>query len=308
MARKGLKETTEKIISDKEVGKIVQELNRKLEEKRDNILEELSGEIDEQIEFKVNKRMKEEERRILRGKNGKIIRRDIMIILLIGIIGYFGYCLYQVDYFKLNTKAVSSTSNFITDNREKASDTVDYVKQYGYLVDNMQIDDEDIWNLYRDDVTVDTLSNDLKLKLAYKNLMPQKDTSESDIVTFTHDELLTALQEILGDGVTLQSKMFTYNKTRFMFYNNTYIGYMEKSSQSPFRYEIASAKKNGDEMLFGVVVAKEKDGKLFDIDDKVIDKNYRDTNILEYLDSLNMYQYVFENQNGKYIFKELKKE
>ena len=106
--------------------------------------------------------MKEEEKKLSRGKTGKIICRDIIILLLLAVIGYFGYCLYDVDYFNIRTKVVDKTSDNKKDDEIKNNDKEDnnepvvdtkpdssyYIKNYGYLLDNILIDDEEIYNLF----------------------------------------------------------------------------------------------------------------------------------------------------------------
>ena len=90
--KKEIKEPKEKNI---DIKSIEIELNNYLEDRKVDIEKELTNKIDEQIELKVTKRMKEEEKKLSRGKTGKIIRRDIIILLLLGVIGYFCYSLFH---------------------------------------------------------------------------------------------------------------------------------------------------------------------------------------------------------------------
>ena len=112
--KKEVKETKEKTI---DIKAIEIELKGYLEDRKEDITKEITTKIDEQIEVKVTKRLKEEEKKLNRGKTGKIITRDIIIILLLAVIGYFGYCLYDIDYFNIRTKVVDKNNNNQKDNQ-----------------------------------------------------------------------------------------------------------------------------------------------------------------------------------------------
>ena len=58
------------------------------------VKEEVSNELKRDIE----KEMKKENKRILRGKRGKIFRRDLVIFILLAIICYLIYYMYNHNY------------------------------------------------------------------------------------------------------------------------------------------------------------------------------------------------------------------
>jgi len=49
------------------------------------------------------KKLKEEEKKLIGNKTRKIIVRDIIIVLLIALIGYLAYCLYDLDFHNIKT-------------------------------------------------------------------------------------------------------------------------------------------------------------------------------------------------------------
>ena len=109
MTKKVSENKKKKEIENKiDINSIKEELNKHLKEQKEEITKELNSKIENQIEFNITKRLKDEEKRIMRGKTGKIIRRDIIIIILLAIVGYFVYCLYDVDYFNIRTKIVET--------------------------------------------------------------------------------------------------------------------------------------------------------------------------------------------------------
>lgn len=314
MAKKGKEskqnETKENLIDIKSLEK---ELDKYIEDKKEELMNNLTQKIDEQIEFRVNKRMKEEEKKILRGKNSKIIRRDILIIILLLIVGYFGYCLYKVDYFHIrtieiepNTKDTNENTEIIEEEtKEEENDSEYYIKNYGYLVDNLQIEDDDIFNLYSKKITKENISNELKLKIAYKNLNTNRlliDESNNTI-TFDNLDLLASAQKIFGEDITLNDETFTYNNTRFILFNNTYIGFKEESTKTNLIYKVINANENKDNLIFEVIVAKLlEDDKLVNNKGDIIIENYKNEDISEYQDKLSSYKITYTKENDAYIF------
>ena len=78
MTKKVSENKKKKEIENKiDINSIKEELNKHLKEQKEEITKELNSKIENQIEFNITKRLKDEEKRIMRGKTGKIIRRDI---------------------------------------------------------------------------------------------------------------------------------------------------------------------------------------------------------------------------------------
>lgn len=316
--KKEIKEPKEKNI---DIKSIEIELNNYLEDRKVDIEKELTNKIDEQIELKVTKRMKEEEKKLSRGKTGKIIRRDIIIILLLGVIGYFGYCLYDIDYFNIRTKVVDKTSDNKKDDEIKNNDKEDnnepvvdtkpdssyYIKNYGYLLDNLLIDDEEIYNLFTKTITRDIIPNELVLKIAYKNINKVLITNNNDMITFHKDSLIESAKKIFGEDINIKNEMFTFNNIKFMYYNDTYIGLKEESSSINLINKIINANEENNELKFEFIIAKTSENKLLDIEDNIVDEEYNNKDITEYKDKLSTYIITFEKSEDNYIFKNITK-
>lgn len=314
--KKEIKEPKEKNI---DIKSIEIELNNYLEDRKVDIEKELTNKIDEQIELKVTKRMKEEEKKLSRGKTGKIICRDIIILLLLGVIGYFGYCLYDVDYFNIRTKVVDKTSDNKKDDEIKNNDKEDnnepvvdtkpdssyYIKNYGYLLDNLLIDDKEIYNLFTKTITRDIIPNELVLKIAYKNINKVLITNNNDMITFHKDSLLESAKKIFGEDINIKNEMFIYNNIKFMYYNDTYIGLKEESSSINLINKIINANEENNELTFEFIIAKTSENKLLDIEDNIIEEEYDNKDITEYKDKLSTYIIVFEKSEDNYIFKNI---
>lgn len=320
MAKKEETKKKETKTKDKtiDVKSIEIELNKYLEEQKNDITKEINAKIDEQIELKVTKRMKEEEKKIVRGKTGKIIRRDIIIIILLALIGYFGYCLYKVDYFNIRTKVVEKPTEKEEKNdnnetnkpseekepeEEKKPDSSYYINTYGNLVDNLLIDDETVYSLFATNITKETLSNELLLKIAYKNIDKILITINNDMITFHEQSLLESAKKIFGENITLKNEMFSYNNIKFMYYNDTYIGLKETETKTSILTKIYDATEEDNKLIFDVIVTKlSSENAILDKENNIILENYNNEDLIAYKDKLPTYKITFDKVNDNYIF------
>lgn len=305
MAKKKLEET-ETI----DVKKIEKDLNKFLETKKDEITKDIISKIDDQVEFKVSKRLKEEEKKFIRGKNSKIIRRDIAIILLIALLGYFGYCLYKVDYFGIKTKVVevpkkdtpgdnkSDETNPTIDDKPNASY---YIKEFGYLIDTININDEEVYKFYKNKITKEELTTDQILKIAYHNLDKEEITLENNMITFKAESISKEIEKVLGD-IPFTNQMFSYNNTKFMYYNETYLGLKEEDKELGLTYKVIDANEKDGKLEFEIIIGKVENNKLYNLNDKLVNDKYKDEDLTEYQDKLSKYKITFVFQNDKYTF------
>ena len=103
---KNKEQITREIIED-----VKKEINDVKKNLKDDIIKEIRFEanttvkddIKEQLIIDINNEIKDnvrrEQKNIIRSKNLKIFKKNIFILLLIGVIGYFGYCLWDARYF-----------------------------------------------------------------------------------------------------------------------------------------------------------------------------------------------------------------
>lgn len=265
------------ITKDKDVKKILEEIDSQINDKKKEMLEEFKKEMDKQIEMNVQKRVEVEAKKLIRGKTGKIIRRDIVILLLIAIIGYLGYCLYDIGYFNKNlpvhTEVVETPKK-----EETVKDTAYYVKNYGELVENLQV--PNILQEISNGISKDNMPNALKLKIAYKNLEDSKKTTDGEVLTFDSNSLLEAYKNICGDNTSLEYSVFEYENLKFLYFNDTFI--TESSSLIPTakaNYKITNAYETGNKLTFE----------------------------LTYDGQLGTYKYIFDRNGNNYYFNKIEK-
>ncbi len=329
------KETTTKTKTEKikeealDIENIEKEITLSLQKTAKELQEDLVTKIDEQIEYRIDKRLKEEEKKMTKRQTFKIVRLNIIILILLVVIGYLVYCLFEVDYFKFRQVTIVPPKTDVNNNREDETQNDDSttdkskeeeklekerlmkekaLKEYRYLVENLQIEDASIKELYEDNTTPSSMSNELKLKIAYKNLKDADMTKEDGITSFTKEALLDSAKKIFGEEITLKNETFIYNKSRFMFYNDAYVGFKEEEEKCDYVYEIIDvdvAKK--DTLEFKVLIAKTNyQGSLLDFKDQIIDNEYKKDGLLSYKEKLNTYVFEFKSEGDRYTFKSVK--
>lgn len=318
MTKKVSENKKKKEIENKiDINSIKEELNKHLKEQKEEITKELNSKIENQIEFNITKRLKDEEKRIMRGKTGKIIRRDIIIIILLAIVGYFGYCLYDVDYFNIRTKIVEAPKEPSNDKQNDEDnnnepvvdikpDSSYYIENFGYLVNRLNIVDESIFSLYQENVALEDLNNELILKIAYKNLPKNTINIDNNMITFSSENIQETAKNIFGEEIIIQDEMFSYNNIKFMYYNETYIGLKEEETKVGFLSKIIDAQEKNNALTFEIIVAKlSPENKLLNNLDQVIIEDYQNEDLASIKEKLNIYSITFENINDNYIFKNI---
>lgn len=289
-----------------DTNKILKDLKKELHDEKDKLVEEMNTSINEQIEFSVNKRMKEEEKKFVRGKNAKIIRRDVLILFLVLLAGYLVYCLYEIDYFHIGVREPNTP---IVDKKEDESKNDKskeyYIDNFGYLVDNMQIEDTSVFEMYNSVLNGTGLTDDLILKIAYKNMADTVKAPNNNLITFTGDKLLSSAKNIFGDKVILNNKPFAYNSIRFLYYNDSYLGEYVEPVDTGFLYKIYDAREENDMLSFDVVVGKVSENKLVSLNDVVILENYNNEDIEPYRGNLNCFRFTFGKKGENYVFYKL---
>lgn len=295
---------------------IEEKINKELDKKVERLTENLKEKIDEQIEFQVGKRLKEEEKKFTRKQKFKILRLNFLILILLAIVCYFGYCLYEVDYFHLKNITIelpkedngNNNSNIINKDEEPPKPPKEeLIKNYGYLVKNIIIEDEAVFDLFKDNISTNNMSNELKLKLAYKNLKAEHIKNENDIISFEPNSLLSTLKQILGENITIENKTFTYNSERFMFYNNTYLGIKEKENKSNFHYQIIDANLENETLRFDVLTSKiSENNELLNSKNDIVKKDYNNEDLIDFQNYLDKYTVSFIKERDNYILKNIK--
>jgi len=190
---KNKEEIKKEIISD-----VKEELNKEKKHLKDEIIKEIRFEattvvkddIKEQLIIDVNNEIKENIRKqqkiVIRSKNFKLFKKNVLILLLIGLIVYFGYCLWDIRYFSfMKDKSVDNENKENVEiNEEKEEEIIKdkewYITNYGYLLDSMKLDlsydNANIYYLYTGNFDQTNIKDTIKLNLAYQYVDNKNET------------------------------------------------------------------------------------------------------------------------------------
>ena len=177
------------------------------------------------------------------------------------------------------------------------------------------------------------LTNEYKLNVAIMNYVkknPTSDPSADNVINYlSADDVLDSAKEIFGDDVSLINQSFMFN------INHGYCGYNfneEKNRYEPFegcgdmmgKYfyrKLLNAKEQGNQIILQeqsfYVYENLGTDEIYIYDnydqDKMLDfVQSKDTvisgvNENDYIDKGSIYEYIFQKENDRYIFKEIKK-
>jgi hypothetical protein len=334
MAKKDIskKEETEikkdivKELKDKVMADLNKEIKSSIIDNTNKYKEELKSEITDTINTEVNYVLKREEKRIGRSKNFTIFKRDVLILLLLGVVGYFGYCLYDVKYFdfmksdcEINGTCESTVTATEEVGEEVVKDTDWYIKNYGYLLDNvntnLNADQVSAYYLYSADHKVNEIKSSYLLNLAYKQV-PEKNIKTNTVnVTVSASDLKAAYQELFGTLDSYKDTNFTYDCLNFV-YNKDKDKYVAENT------ECTTSNK---QILESITEMYEEDNKMYIITSATIyDKNessfytfdnlydpvlsnVTNKNFEENLKKLNKYQYIFKKADEVYYLDSITK-
>lgn len=299
------------ITKDKDVKKILSEIDTQINNKKEEMLEEFKIKMDEQIEFSVQKRLDQEAKKFIKGKNGKIFRRDILILILLAVCLYLAYCLYEIGYFNkdlgLNSDVIipqNEVTNAVIKEEPKIPSSY-YIENYSYLVDNLQT--PNIFENIKDGVTKQTLPNTLKLQIAYKNLSEDKKDYANNIISFSSRNLLNSYKNICGEEETLNYEIFEYDNTKFLYFNDSFIGTEEKVETPPV------TETPQEPATPGILTPINPVENTITVDSEkyTISNAYEKDNVLtfevKYEGQSGTYKYVFIKNLGNYYFDRVEK-
>ena len=288
---------------NKELDSKKEDILKEVEDKKEEVIKELDSKIESKVEVAVNEKIKTYEKKVVKTKNYKILRRDIVIIILLGLIIYAGYYMYKNDYFNImiNKNNVINPPN--DPQEETKYDSAYYIKNYGYLINNIFINDNELLDIFKKDlITTNDISNSLKLKISYYNIK-NKQNDDGNIV-FSKEDILSSYQTIFND-TEINNETFTYNNTRFIYYNNMYIGYELPNEELNIKYNIYNSYLKDKDLVFELVVGRVVDNNIINIyDDRIMEYN---GNINDYQGLLTKYSIIFTNNNDKYYFNKIEK-
>ena len=194
------------------------------------IKENLDDEINKKVDYEAKNKLDKMERRIYRQKNLSLIRRDIIILLFLGLIVYETKLLYDNGLlFGLNKKESNKEIKEVVENKEEVSeenkkDLNWYIDKYGALLDNVNtnLTSDDKYYLYLGNYKEKDIRNDVRLNMAYQLL----DVKSNDgIYKVSESNIKDAYKKVFGSLDNYVATNF-YNDCISFIYNKSSESYM----------------------------------------------------------------------------------
>lgn len=221
-------------IKEKVLTEVNKEIKISIVENTKKYKEDLKEELLEDVNNEVADLLKKEEKRMLKGKNAAIFKRDVIILAFFGLILYFGYCLYDVKYFDFmksecerngNCYSYENNNGNNSDNNEQEPAIVKdkdwYIEHYGYLLDQIKIslnaDNVSAYYLYSTDRKVSEIKSSMLLNIAYSGLSSKQIKTNSVSITVEGEDLKNTFEKLFGSLVNYKPSSFTYNCLNFKY-------------------------------------------------------------------------------------------
>ena len=264
-------------------------------------------EVRSDLKREMDKEIKLNSKRTIRGKRGKIFRRDIIIIILLAIIGYLLYFMYNHNYVSFS---INSNMNNVTLTNDKK--IVKIEDDYSYLLDYVNVklpfDNSNSLYLYLKDYNESNINDSIKLTMAYNYI--NKDE-------FSVDEIKDAYIKLFGKDKNFKNISFDYECKKFKYddINNIYTlvnnECINTSSKEIMERLINTSKKNNKIVITTVVgVYDSKDKSLYNyknVYDPIAVNINNNFNIKDYQNKLSTYKYTFIKNNDYYYFDSINK-
>lgn len=312
-----------------------EEIKKKLTD--DVFLESVREQVEnckEELQSALRKSLREEFKIIVERQVAKANRRrrwnnffhDIVIILLVAVAVYFGYCLYDVRYFDFmqpNCEQNTSCSDNKTDDDMQTAgpvkDATWYIANYSYLFNNLQTnlsaDNIMAYYLYSDDYKVNEIKPEYLLAMAYNQVMLDSSISNF-VVTITDAEMQRAFRETFGTLAYYERTNFRYGCLDFSFSKteNAFVAESVTCSTNQRRTIVENIEHIYEEgeviyILTNAGIYDSSEQTLYSFDDlfQPIASNMQSNDLTTYTTGMNRYQYQFKKSGDSYYFSSITK-
>ncbi len=266
-------------------------------------------------------------RKVERRRRTGVIVRDILILILAAIVGYFGYCLYDAKYFsfmKSECERNNNCSQAVEEEKptepEVVKDTAWYQRNYGYLFDslkmNLNADKVSAYYLYSDDRKVSEIKPSYLLAMAYNRLSSNITYDSDKGIMIPANDLRTSYVNLFGNADNFVKTNFTYDCAEFVYDRETdsFITpsmLCNSSSNRQIVEEINKIYEEGNVMYFLTTAAiydkAEESFYTFDNLFKPAVKGVLSDELSKHKSLLNHYQYSFKKVDDQYYFSDIVK-
>lgn len=296
------------------------EVRDQIENCKFEIISSLQESVHRELKDVMQRQIRKTERRRVRG----VIIRDIFILILAAIVGYFGYCLYDAQYFDFwqpvceqsnNCNIDKSDDNASQPEPEEVKDFAWYRKNYGDLFNNIQTnlnaDTVSAYYLYSGDYRVVDIPTSYLLGMSYNQLAHRSYSTDTGLI-IPADDLRLAFINTFGNADYFTKRDFTYDCQDFT-YDKTIDAFTAPSvtcvdnSNRVILEEVTDIYEEGNVLYFLTVATifdrSENSFYTFDNFFRPIATDVSASDLDTYSGILNKYQYQFKRANGdRYYF------
>ena len=312
MAKK--KENKEQIIEQIELKETVKEKEKVLLE---NIKKELTSYIDDKFKGGYTEEMDKVNKRLIREKNKKIVFRNIVIIILIGVIGLLVLLMYKDNYFdRFFHHEKEDSGEVIKENdkdnskeetdKPKEEDKKEEVKKptfeeleakYGNLIDYYVLSPNSV---YKQDFYNGKLTSEIKKYMTLNTIDFTTVKEEDDYNTLNESTFRKIFDTMFKDGYEAGNFDYNGNKIRYLKGYDTYMStVLLKKDTDTIAREIVDIKEDNNVILITTVEGLVKESKLYNVVTNAEILEYEGDNLSTYQDRLNTITYKFSD--GKLI-------
>lgn len=302
------KEEILKDIKSELTTKIKKEITKELiDDIKNDVSSIVKEEVRNDLKREIDKEVKLNSKRTMRGKRGKIFRRDIIIIVLLAIIVFLLYFMYNHNYVSFSMN--SNMNNVSLTNDKKIVKNED---DYSYLLDYINVklpfDNTNSLYLYLKNYNESNINDSIKLTMAYNYI--NKDEFSVDDIKYAYVKLFNTDKNFKNASFDYECKKFKYDDI-----NNTYTlvnnECINTSSKEILERIINTSKKNNKVVITTVV-------GVYDISNNSL-YNYKNAydpvavnlnsnfNIKDYQNKLSTYKYTFIKNSDGYYFDSINK-
>ena len=293
------------------------ELEVKNEVNLEEIKKELKNYIDDEIKTMSKEELDKAYKKLIHEKNKKVIFRDIVIVIMLGIIGFLLFIMYKNDYFnkffnKSDEVVEKNDNNMPSNNDKKEESTIDEPKEevkeikptleelktkYGSLL-NYYILNENC--TYKEDFYQGKLSSELKKYLVLNTIDFSSIKEEDDYKLINESTFKKIYDTLFNEGY--EASTFDYDGKKIGYLSSLAIYMLPKEiikNDTLIEREIINIEVVDEKILITTIEGVIRDSKLYNVitDEEV--ENFAHDSFTNYQDKLNKITYVF--QDGKLI-------
>lgn len=298
------------------------------DEKPDSIREQIEN-CKNELAFALRQDIRAEYQAIVDKQVAKANRRrrwnnffhDIVIVALAALVGFLGYCLYDVRYFDFMKSDCEKSGTCMEDNSNDSEssesagpvkDATWYLANYSYLFENIQtkFDANSLaaYYLYTNDHKVEQIRPDILASMAY-NQVEQTFDPEASTVEISEEMMRTAFQDTFGSTDLFEAVDFAHDCLNFKYSKAERIFVAKQevcpaTKQRRIIEQIERIYEEGEVMyiLTTAVVFDELNAELYNFDNlfQPVIMNVSESNLNLYTTLFNRYQYQFKKSGENY--------